>query len=193
MAAGLIDLDTAGFDAQVKSGITLVDFWAPWCGPCRMQTPILERLAPQVAGRAVIAKVNVDENQDLAVRYNVMSIPTILLFKDGKLVQQFVAVQPEAKLLSAIESAEAMESGVAMPIFEYTCAECGRTAEILQRRRNERPACPECGSRRMRKQLSAFSAGAARAPSPCASGACSLAGGGCPSVGACPGGMCGLS
>ena len=108
MAAGLIDLDTAGFDAQVKSGITLVDFWAPWCGPCRMQTPILERLAPQVAGRAVIAKVNVDENQDLAVRFNVMSIPTILVFKDGKLVQQFVAVQPEAKLLSAIESAEAM-------------------------------------------------------------------------------------
>lgn len=106
MAQGVVDLNEAGFDGQIAQGITVVDFWAPWCGPCKMQTPILEKLAPKVAGRAVIAKVNVDENPALASKFNVMSIPTILVFKDGALVKQFVAVQQEAKLLSAIEDAE---------------------------------------------------------------------------------------
>jgi thioredoxin 1 len=107
MSEGLIDLTEATFEAQVKNGITLVDFWAPWCGPCRMQTPILERLAPKVAGKAVIAKVNVDESQELAARFGIMSIPTILIFKNGQLVQQFMAVQQEPKLLAAIEAAAA--------------------------------------------------------------------------------------
>lgn len=106
MSGALMDLNEAGFDAQIAKGVTIVDFWAPWCGPCKMQTPILEKLAPKVAGRAVITKVNVDENPNLAMRYNVMSIPTILVFKDGQLSKQFVAVQQEAKLLAAIEEAE---------------------------------------------------------------------------------------
>ena len=106
MAQGLVDLTGANFDQQIAKGVTIVDFWAPWCGPCKMQTPILEKLAPKVAGRATIAKVNVDDHPDLAARFSVMSIPTILVFKDGQMVRQFVAVQQEAKLMAAIEEAE---------------------------------------------------------------------------------------
>lgn len=102
---GIVDLTQETFDAQIGQGITLVDFWAPWCGPCRTQTPILEGLAPKVAGRVVIAKVNVDEWPDLAARFNVRGIPTLILFKDGKPVQQFVGVQREPVLSQAIESA----------------------------------------------------------------------------------------
>ena len=106
MSGALVDLDQAGFATQIKTGITLVDFWAPWCGPCKMQTPILEKLAPKVTGQAVIAKVNVDESPAIATQYNVRSIPTIILFKNGTVVQQFVGVQQESKLMSAIESAQ---------------------------------------------------------------------------------------
>ena len=104
-ANGLIDLTADTFEAETKQGITLLDFWAPWCGPCRMQTPILEKVAGQVADRAKIAKINVDEHPQLAAQFNVRSIPTLLLMKDGKVVQQFVGVQQEQKLLDAIESA----------------------------------------------------------------------------------------
>ncbi|MBP7275059.1 MAG: thioredoxin [Kiritimatiellae bacterium] len=106
MSEGVKDLTAANFDAQTSQGITLVDFWAPWCGPCKMQTPVLESLAPKVAGRAAIAKVNVDDSPDLATRFRVMNIPTILVIKDGNMVRQFVGVQSEAKLMSAIEEAE---------------------------------------------------------------------------------------
>ncbi len=105
MSGSLTDLTGATFDPQVAKGLTLVDFWAPWCGPCRMQTPILERLAPSVAGKAAIAKVNVDECPDIAARYGIRSIPTMLLIKDGQVVQQFVGVQQESKLKAAIEAA----------------------------------------------------------------------------------------
>ncbi len=105
MAGTLSDLNETTFDNAVKSGITLVDFWAPWCGPCRMQTPILEQLAPQVASRAKIAKVNVDEAPGIAAKFGIRSIPTLILFKDGAVVQQFVGVQQASKLLAAIEGA----------------------------------------------------------------------------------------
>jgi thioredoxin 1 len=105
MAGNLVELTVADFDGQVKAGVTLVDFWAPWCGPCRMQAPILDKLAPKVAGKATIAKVNVDEAPEIAARYGVRSIPTLILFKDGQVVQQFVGVQPEAKLAAALETA----------------------------------------------------------------------------------------
>lgn len=106
MSQGVVELTGANFDQQISRGVTIVDFWAPWCGPCRMQTPILEKLAPAVAGRATISKVNVDESPELAARFSVMSIPTLLVIKDGQMVRQFVGVQPEAKLMSAIEEAE---------------------------------------------------------------------------------------
>ena len=105
MSENLVELTTEGFEQQIAKGVTLVDFWAPWCGPCRMQTPILEQLAPQVAGQAVIAKVNVDESPDVAAKYGIRSIPTLILFKDGQVVQQFVGVQQMAKLSAAIDAA----------------------------------------------------------------------------------------
>ncbi|HIE10563.1 MAG TPA: thioredoxin [Kiritimatiellae bacterium] len=88
-------------------GITLVDFWAPWCGPCLMQAAILEQVASRVQGTATIAKVNVDECGRVAARYAVRAIPTLILFKDGQPVRQFVGVQSEQALVSAIGAAAA--------------------------------------------------------------------------------------
>jgi len=105
MSEGLIELTGANFETETAKGVMLVDFWAPWCGPCKMQTPILERLAPKVAGKARIGKVNVDEEQAIAIKYNVRNIPTLLLVKDGQVVQQMVGLQQEAKLQQLLESA----------------------------------------------------------------------------------------
>lgn len=105
MAHGLVELNDATFAAQIATGVTLVDFWAPWCGPCRMQTPILERLAAHPDTTATIAKMNVDENPRTAAQYGVMSIPTLLVFKAGALVQQFVGVQSETPLRAALQAA----------------------------------------------------------------------------------------
>ena len=104
MSGALVDLSDATFDAQTAQGVVLVDFWAPWCGPCKMQTPILEKLAPTVAGKAVIAKVNVDENPSIAARFGIRSIPTLILLQNGAVKQQFVGVQPAPKLQAAIEA-----------------------------------------------------------------------------------------
>lgn len=83
----------------------LVDFWAPWCGPCRMQGPIIEELEKDYAGKAVkIGKLNVDENGDIAQKYGVMSIPTLLLFKDGKIIEQMVGVQSKESLKSKLDA-----------------------------------------------------------------------------------------
>jgi thioredoxin 1 len=105
MSENIVELTAADFDSRVASGVTLVDFWAPWCGPCRMQAPILEKLAAKVAGTARIGKLNVDDHGDVAAWFGIRGIPTMILFKDGKEVQRMVGVQPEPLLLSAIESA----------------------------------------------------------------------------------------
>jgi thioredoxin 1 len=101
----LKDLCVADFDATVAKGVTVVDFWAPWCGPCKMQTPILEKVAEAVAGRAVIAKVNVDDNRELAVKFGIRSIPALLIFKDGQVTQTLVGLQQAAVLVQAITAA----------------------------------------------------------------------------------------
>jgi len=105
MAEGVLDLNNSNYDETLKSGVVLVDFWAPWCGPCKMQTPILEKVAAAVGDAAKISKVNVDEAPELAARYGIRSIPTLILFKDGEIVQQFIGLQQEAGLVSAIQSA----------------------------------------------------------------------------------------
>jgi thioredoxin 1 len=106
MAEGLIELSNNGYEDATNSGVVLVDFWAPWCGPCKMQTPILEKVAAAVGGKAVIAKVNVDENPELAAKYGIRSIPTLILLKDGETKQQFVGLKQQAELVAAIEAAQ---------------------------------------------------------------------------------------
>ena len=95
----------ADFQTTVAEGVTLVDFWAPWCGPCRMIAPILDELAGELKDKARIVKINVDENPLVAGQFGVMSIPTLLLFKDGKKVDQKIGGQAKPQLKAFIEQA----------------------------------------------------------------------------------------
>lgn len=85
-----LELTASNFDATIKEGITVVDFWAPWCGPCRMVAPVIEELAGQYEGKAKVCKVNTDENQDIAVKFGIRSIPTIMFFKNGEQVDTII-------------------------------------------------------------------------------------------------------
>lgn len=91
------------FDAVVQSGTVLVDFFATWCGPCKMLTPVLEELSEEMADKVSIVKVDVDELGDIAARYRIMSIPTLYVFKDGELKERVVGFQPKAALAKLIE------------------------------------------------------------------------------------------
>ena len=88
--AKYIELTGSNIEDTLKEGVALVDFWAPWCGPCRMIAPIIEELAEEYAGKATICKVNTDEEQDIAVKYGIRSIPTLIFFKDGEPVETMV-------------------------------------------------------------------------------------------------------
>jgi thioredoxin 1 len=105
MAHVIEALDAQSFEARVQHGIVLVDFSEPWCGPCHMQLPILERVAERVGHRATVALLNVDETPALARHFNIEAIPTLLLFKDGQLIRTFVGVHSEAALTGAILAA----------------------------------------------------------------------------------------
>lgn len=91
------------FTENVAQGVSLLDFWAPWCGPCKMQLPIVEELSDELKGTATIAKVNVDEEPELASQFGVMSIPTLILFKDGQPVDKLVGLQSKAALQAKIQ------------------------------------------------------------------------------------------
>ena len=99
-------LDAKSFDLEIAkkaSGPILVDFWAEWCGPCRLMAPILDKVAARFKGRARVGKVDVDENQALAAKFGIMSIPTIFLFKDGQIVEQVVGTTSEDNLAKLID------------------------------------------------------------------------------------------
>jgi thioredoxin 1 len=90
------------FHSTVKSGVSLVDFWAEWCGPCKVQGPIVDEVADEIGDKANICKLDIDHNQKIAGQLGIQSIPTMLLFKDGKIVEKFVGVKPKGVLLKAI-------------------------------------------------------------------------------------------
>ena len=99
-----IELSSENFEATVNEGVSLVDFWAPWCGPCRMIAPVIEELANDFDGKANICKVNTDEQQELASKFSVRSIPTILLMKDGKVVETMIGAASKQAFADKLNS-----------------------------------------------------------------------------------------
>jgi len=96
--AEYIELNETNYEETVKAGVSLVDFWAPWCGPCRMISPIIDQLANEYEGKANICKVNTEEQQELTMKNQVRSVPTILFYKDGEVVDQLIGTTTKAAL-----------------------------------------------------------------------------------------------
>lgn len=90
------------FAAETNEGVVLVDFWAPWCGPCKMIAPVLEELDTEIGGKAKIVKVDVDNNQETAAKFGIMSIPTLIVLKNGEVVDKTVGFQPKEALAQLI-------------------------------------------------------------------------------------------
>ena len=103
--AGIVNLSTSTFDETVAGSEqpVVVDFWAEWCGPCKAIAPILNELSSELSDRITIAKVNVDDNPDLAMRYNVMSIPTLLVFNGGEVQKRLVGAKGKSQLLQELD------------------------------------------------------------------------------------------
>lgn len=98
-----VELTDTNFTSEISEGLTLVDFWAPWCGPCRIIAPVIEELAGQYEGRVKVGKVNVDDNPQTSGQFRVMSIPTMILFKDGQPVEGMVGAQPKRAFESLLD------------------------------------------------------------------------------------------
>ncbi|HHP51190.1 MAG TPA: thioredoxin [Moorella mulderi] len=103
--ASIIELTEENFSREVLQdpGLVLVDFWAAWCGPCRMFAPVVDSIAQEYEGKVKVAKLNVDDHPSIAERYNIMSIPTVILFKQGEKVAQLIGYQTKDRLAQVIE------------------------------------------------------------------------------------------
>ena len=97
-------LTAANFEESTSKGTVLIDFWAPWCGPCRMLGPVLDQVSEEMGDDVVIAKINIDEEQDLAVKFSVRSIPAIFILKDGEVMESFTGVKDKGTLVNALKS-----------------------------------------------------------------------------------------
>jgi len=106
MANGVTNITNDSWDKEVIQfpGLVMVDFWAAWCGPCKMVAPVVEELAKEYEGKAKFFKLNTDENQDLATRYKIRGIPTLMFFKNGQIVEQIVGVVPKVQLKAKLDS-----------------------------------------------------------------------------------------
>ena len=104
---GTLHLTAENFSETISNGSVLVDFWADWCGPCRTVGPIIDKLAEEYEGRVTVAKVDVENEKKLAIRFKVMSIPTVVLFKDGIETKRFVGVQPKDTYKAELDKASA--------------------------------------------------------------------------------------
>ena len=102
----VINLDSKNFEEEVLNSEVpvLIDFWATWCGPCRMMAPVVEEIANEVGEKAKVCKVNIDENKDIAEKYDVMSIPTFLIIKNGKVAATTVGVQPKENIIKLLNA-----------------------------------------------------------------------------------------
>ena len=106
MAEGVLEVTTANWDDEVMKaqGLVMIDFWAAWCGPCRMISPTVEELAKEYGEKIKVLKLNTDENSEIASRYKIMGIPTIMFFKDGVKLDQIVGVVPKQQLKAKLDS-----------------------------------------------------------------------------------------
>ncbi|HLE46900.1 MAG TPA: thioredoxin [Candidatus Thermoplasmatota archaeon] len=103
MAGKLVEVTDGSFDSAVKENkVLLVDFWAPWCGPCRRLNPILEELSKEMDGKVTFAKLNTDENVNTATRFGIMSIPTMLVFKNGEKVDALIGAHPKENIVASL-------------------------------------------------------------------------------------------